>query len=351
MGKRVASILGVVAVLGVSGCKPPAPEPGKGSDGAPGGKSSLTVGLVTDSGGIDDLSFNASAWAGLQAVARETGVATRYLESHEQSDYKGNLASLADQGSDLVFAIGFLMEDALKEVAPRYPKVKFAIIDGNAPDLPNCVSIKFREEQGCFLAGYLAGRMSKTGAIGFVGGMEGTLIKKFEVGYRAGARTANPSIRVIPKYVGNFVDLPRGKEYAEAEFRSGADIVFQAAGKAGLGVLDAAVDQGPGSYAIGVDADQDHIHPGRILTSMMKGVDSAVASTVRKLVSGQWKAGSDTLGLKEQGVRLSPMKYTRKDVPADALAKLDVAAAMIIDGRLVVPTTEADIQNFIPPKL
>lgn len=349
--RRLAGLLAAVLIL-AAGCGPKKEAGNRGP--APGGGNAtkpLKVGMVTDQGGIDDQSFNASAWGALKKAKTDLGVDAKYLESREISDYEGNISTLAQQGNDLVFAVGFMMQEALGKVAPRFTNTKFAIIDGSAPALPNCVSLKFREEEGCFLAGYLAGRMTKTGAIGFVGGKESDLIKKFEVGYIAGARTAKPDIRVIPKYVGDFIDAPKGKEFALEEFRQGADIIFAAAGKAGLGVLDAANERGPGFYGIGVDSDQDHLHPGRILTSMMKGVDTAVYDTVKDLKAGRWQSGEKVFGIKENGVHLSPMQYTKKDVPPDVLAKIDAISKQIAAGTIRVPSTEAELQNFTPPKV
>lgn len=327
-------------------------ENGAGPTKTAGSAQPVKVGQVTDAGGIDDRSFNASAWAGLQRAKNELGIEPKYLESREQSDYKTNLSSLADQKDGLVFAVGYLMEDALKEVAPSYPDTKFAIIDGSAPNSLNCASIKFREEEGCFLAGFLAGKMTKTGAIGFVGGMEGALIKKFECGYIAGARTAKPDIRVAIKYVGSWKDLTKGKEMALVEYnKDGADIIFHAAGKSGLGVLDAANEKGPGFYGIGVDADQDDVHPGRVLCSMMKGVDEAVFDTVKQFKEGKWQPGEHVFGIKEGGVHLSPMKNTKKDVPPDVLAKIEVISKAIADGKIKVPSTADELQNFQPPRV
>lgn len=333
-------------ILSIAGCrgKSPAASPGTAAGG-----DVLRVALVTDAGGIDDRSFNAAAWEGLKRAEAELGIKARYLESKEQSDYKGNLANLADQGHGLVVAVGYLMEDALKEIAPRYPNTHFVIIDGSAPDLPNCMSAKFREEEGTFLAGFLAGSMTKTGAIGFIGGMEGPLIKKFECGYRAGGRTARPDIRVIVKYIGSWTDVAKGKEYARTAIQQGADIIFHAAGKGGLGVLDAAAEAGPGYYGIGVDRDQDGEHPGRVLTSMLKGVDAAVYAAVKDLKEGQWKGGEKILGIKEGGIRLSPMRYTRKDIPAAVLEKLAKIEELIRSGKLIVPRTEEEVQAFTPP--
>ena len=313
------------------------------------GAKTIKAAMVTDMGGIDDQSFNAAAWAGLQKAKAEHKIEGRFLESREQADYVTNLSSLAQQGNDIVFAVGFMMQDALAQVAPANPNTKFAIIDGDAPDSANCVSLKFREEEGCFLAGYLAGKMTKTGAIGFVGGVESPLITKFEVGYIAGAKTARPDIRVVVKYVGSWDDNSKGKEAAEAEFRDGADIIFHAAGKAGLGAIDAAAEKGEGFYAIGVDKDQDSIRPGRVLTSMMKDVESAVFQTIGELVSGKWTPGTKVFGIKEGGIRLSEMKHTREKVPAEVLTKLQDLSKQIAEGTIKVPTTQEDLQTFQPP--
>jgi basic membrane protein A len=359
---KATGLLAALLLVGAAGCGPKTEDAGTRGDGETGKKPAagqvLQVGLVTDAGGIDDQSFNASCWAGVKKAQAEGGVKGKYVESERQSDYKTNLSTMTEQGCGLVFGAGFLMEDAFTEIAPAYPNVKFASIDGKAivdsatgKPVPNGVGIRFREEEGCFLAGYLAGKMSKTGAVGFVGGMESPLIKKFEMGYYAGAKTANPKIRMIPKYVGDWTDNAKGKEYALAEIREGADILFAAAGKGGLGALDAVAEQGPGYYGIGVDRDQDDLHPGRILTSMMKRVDLAVYQTIEDVKAGKWTSGEKILGLKEGMIHLSPMKYTKKDVPPDVLRALDTLKEMIIAGKIKVPTTEEEMQNFVPPVL
>ena len=324
----------------VSGCSktPPAEETGV-----------IKAAVVTDVGGIGDLSFNAMAWEGLQRAGNDLGIKTKFLESKEQADYATNLRRFAEQGYDLVFAVGFLMEDAVAKVAPKYPNTKFGIIDGNAPELGNAAALKFREEEGCFLAGALAGAMSKTGKIGFVGGMEVPLIKRFESGYRAGAVTTRPDIEVLAAYTGKWDDPGKGKELALAQFGRGADIIFHASGSCGLGVIQAAKSKGEGYYAIGVDADQDYIAPGRVLTSMMKRVDNAVYSTCRSVVEGNFEPGDHVFGLKEGGVGLSPMKYTKQDVPDEVLRQIDMLKALIIRGELKPPKTPQELKRFSPP--
>ncbi|MHB0997707.1 MAG: BMP family lipoprotein [Armatimonadota bacterium] len=311
----------------------------------------LKAAVVTDVGGIGDMSFNAMAWEGLQRAGKDLSIETKFLESREQADYTINLGKLAEDGFDVVFAVGYLMEDAMKDVAPKYPNTKFVIIDGNAPDLPNTAALKFDEEQGCFLAGALAGSVSKTGTIGFVGGMDIPLIQKFENGYKAGAMTTRPGIKVLAAYTGKWDDPNRGKELALAQFGQKADIVFHASGSCGLGVIDAAKSKGKGFYAIGVDADQDHIAKGSVLTSMMKRVDNAVYAICKSEVDGAFKPGDHLFGLKDDGVGLSPMQYTRKDVPDDVMTKIDTLKAMIIEGKIVPPKSDKELKAFTPPKI
>ena len=304
---------------------------------------------MTDVGGVGDRSFNALAWEGLQTAQRELGFDIKYTESKQNADYVTNLSRYAQSGYDLVFAIGYAMEDALKEVAPRFPNVKFAIIDGNAPEgAKNAVSYKFREEEGSFLAGALAGGMTKSNIIGFVGGVDVPLIRKFEYGYTAGAKTTNPKIDVKVTYAGKFDDPQKGQEAALAQIGAGADILFQAAGATGVGVIKAVQNKGAGYYAIGVDKNQDGDAPGRVLTSMVKRVDVAVLD-VCKLVAGKtWDGGTHVLGLKEDGVGLSPMEYTKKDIPAPVLAKIDQLKADIISGKIKPPSTASELAAFKP---
>jgi len=315
------------------------------------GSKKLKAVAVLDTGGVDDKSFNAAAWAGMQRAEKELGVEIKYVESKDPSEYKDKISSFASQGYDVVFAVGYLMEDALGEVAPQFPNVKFAIIDANAPKSDNCAGIKFKEEQGSFLVGYLAGAMSKTHILGFVGGQEIDLIKKFEAGYRAGALTANPKTQIKVAYTGDWNDLQKGKSQAEQLFGNGADVIFHGAGKAGLGVIRAAEDKGKGFYAIGCDSNQDGEAKGRVLTSMIKRVDNAVFNTIKAVKEGRFQAGDQVYDLKQEGIGISDLQYTKQDIPAPVLANLEKLKKMIIDGQIIVPTTLAEAEKFQPPKL
>ena len=318
---------------GAGGAASPAPSAGGGA-----GKK-IKAGLVTDVGGVNDRSFNTLAWEGLQRAGKELGCEVKYTESKQNADYATNLTRFAQNGYDLVFAVGFLMQDALKDVATKYPNVKFAIIDGDAPNLPNCVAYKFREEEGSFLAGALAGAMTKSKTVGFVGGMEMPLIKKFEAGYKAGVKATNPAAKVVTGYAGKFDDPQKGQEIALSQMGAGADILYHAAGSTGIGVIKAVQNKGVGFYAIGVDKDQDGDAPGRVLTSMVKRVDVAVFDVCKAVTGGTFKAGTTVLGLKEDGVGLSPMQYTKKDIPPATLARIDELKKQIIEGKIKPPTT------------
>ena len=311
----------------------------------------IRAAMVTDVGGIGDESFNASAWRGLERARDQLGAEVRYLESRTAADYVRNLTALARQGFNVVFAIGFLMEDSLAKVAPRFPKVYFGIVDGRGPNLPNCVSLIFNEQEGSYLVGALAGAFTKTNVVGFVGGMNVPLIKKFEYGYRAGVLTTNPKAKVLVGYTGNWDDVSKGRELALTQFNQGADIIYHAAGRCGIGVIRAAQQKGKGYYAIGVDSDQDHLAPGHVLTSMMKRVDNAVFDVCKRVAEGRFKSGTIVYGVKEKGVGLSPMRFTRKLVPDAIMAKINKLEQLIVQGKVVPPYNEQTFRAFRPPKV
>lgn len=322
---------------------------GETSGAKPAEGKAIKVGVVFDSGGRGDKSFNDSAWAGVERAKKEFSVEDSPVESKNEKDYEGNLTALADKGCDIVFAIGLNQKTALEKVAAQYPDIKFAIVDA-VPDakagLKNVRSLLFKEEEGSFLAGYLAGLMTKTNKIGFVGGMDIPLIHKFESGYFAGAKTANPNVEFLPaKYTGNWDDTTTAKAAANILFSGGADIVYAAAGKAGLGVISAAKEQG--KFAIGVDSDQDYLEPGTVLTSMVKHVDEAVYSTIKDVKEGKFTPDEHVYDLKVRGVGLSPMSYTKDKVGPDILKKVDDISAKIVGGEIKVPNDQASLDAYL----
>lgn len=344
---QLALVTTIIIVGLLAGCT------GKAT-GPSGNSKHFRAGLCVDIAGVDDKSFNAASWAGMQRADADFHLGpdgVRYIEAHTPADYQTNMTAFASQGYNVVFAGSYSFDDALAAVAPQFPNTKFAIIDGDAPNLPNCAAIHFHEEQSSFLAGYLAGAMTKSKTIGFVGGMDVPLIQKFEAGYRAGAKTANPAVRVISAYTGDWNDISKGKTQASQEFADGADIVFQAAGKSGLGVIEAAKERGPGYYAIGVDSDQDAIAPGRVLTSVIKRVDVAVYDTIKTTLAGKFTPGTHVYDLKSGGVGITDMKYTKQDVPPLVLSNLAKLTTMIENGTVKPPTTLPAVAGFQPPKL
>lgn len=316
-----------------------------GNTGAqPAGKE-LVVGIVFDSGGLGDKSFNDSAWRGVEKAVAELGIKEKHIESKSEKDFEPNLEAMAQENCDIVFAVGISMKSALEKVAPKYKDIKFAIVDAPV-DLANVRSLLFKEEEGSFLAGYLAGLMSKTNKIGFVGGMEIPLIKKFQAGYEAGAKTANPNLVVLPaKYVGSWENVDQAKTAAISLFNEGADVVYHAAGRAGLGVLDAAKEKG--LFGIGVDSDQDDIAPGNVLTSMIKRVDEAVFATIKDIKDGKWSTGSKIYDLAVGGVGLSEFKHTKDKIGEENLGKVGSIATKIRDGEIKVPDSEESLAQYL----
>jgi basic membrane protein A len=333
----------LIGIVGCGGDSSTTTTNGPDSKGKPGEKK-LVIGMVFDSGGPNDKSFNQSANAGLTRAEQEFGVEGKRVESQKESDYETNLDSLAEQNVDLIIAVGISMQKAVEKAAPKHPNIKFALVDA-AVDAPNVRGLSFKEEEGSFLVGYLAGLMTKTNKVGFVGGQEIPLIKKFEFGYMAGVKTANIHADVLPaKYTGSWTDADTGKQCAKTLYSQGADIVYHASGACGRGVFEAAKEEN--KFAIGVDSDQDYLQEGRILTSMIKHVDEAVYQTIKDVKEGKFSPGAKIYDLKANGVGVSEMKYTKDVVGAENLKKLDDVKAKIISGEIKPPATADEYAKF-----
>jgi basic membrane protein A and related proteins len=308
-----------------------------------------TLGMVTDVGGLGDKSFNDSAHAGLIRAEKELGARTQVLQSRSAADYQPNLTALTNQHLDMIYAIGYLMNRDLDQVAKANTSQHYSIIDAVVPD-PNVVSVTFKEQDGSFLAGALAAMMSKSHHIAFLGGMDIPLLRKFEAGYSAGAHQIDPKVKVDVKYVNSFDDVAAGQEIANLLYNGGADIVFAAAGKAGLGAMNAVKSRND-AYVIGVDSDQDDIVPGKVLTSMIKHVDVAVFDVARAIKEKKPLNGHLELGLDDQGISLSDFRNTRDKIGPDRLARLDAIQEAIIKGRVNVPSTREELASWKPVKL
>ncbi len=332
----------LAATFVLSGCGAPTEGGGTGTAQT---NAALKVGIVFDTGGLGDKSFNDSAWRGVQRAEKELGVGVTKVESTKESDYPTNLRALADQGANVVVAVGINMRVAVEQVAPDYPDVKFVSIDGEPLAKPNVRTIQFKEEEGSFLVGYLAGLMTKTNKIGFVGGMELPLIKKFQYGYAAGAKRANPNVVLLPpKYTQGWDNQDTARVAANLLFGQGADVVYHAAGRAGLGVIAAAKEKG--KFAIGVDSDQDDIAPGTVLTSMIKRVDEGVFLTIRDVKDGKWSPGAVVYDLKAGGVGTSDFRHTREMIGDLNVERIDRVRQQIVEGKLQVPSDEASFAAF-----
>ena len=316
----------------------------KAEQAQPPAAGKAVVGLVFDVGGRGDKSFNDQAYAGLERAQKELGITFHTLETGEGADREAAMRQLAAGDASLIFGVGFLFSDDIRKLAVEFPNKKFACIDYtvNPGDTlpPNLVALKFKEEEGSYLVGALAGLLTKTGKVGFVGGMQIPLIKKFEAGYVAGAHAVNPSAQVLIKYAGTtgsaFKDPTKGKELGLAEYNQGADIIYHASGSTGLGVFEAARERD--KLAIGVDSDQHDEAPGHILTSMVKRVDVAVFDTIRQTIEGHWQGGVQVFGLAQDGVTWVYDDRNKALIPDAAKAKVDSLRAEIVAGRITAPS-------------
>lgn len=306
------------------------------------GKPRARVGLVFDVGGRGDKSFNDAAFEGVSRAERELDVVVSYLEPASTEDREAALRLFAARGFDLVIGVGFIFSSDIDAVARAYPNVRFAGLDyapGPSGIPANVAALAFREEEGSFLVGAVAGLVSKTKHVGFVGGMTGPLIRKFEVGYEAGVKAACEACVVHSAYAGTtpdaFRDPAKGKALATAQMAAGSDVIYHASGSTGHGVFEAAKDGR--AFAIGVDADQYDEMPGTVLTSMIKRGDVAVYDTVRDVVEGRFAGGMKVFGLKEEGLDYVHEGPHAAAIPEDVKARVESLRADVVAGRIHVP--------------
>lgn len=292
------------------------------------------VAMVSDTGGINDNSFNASAWEGLQRAKSELGVEVSYLESVTEADYEANMETLFDEGYDLIICVGFLMADACKKAAEAHPEQLYAIIDSGS-SAPNMIGVLFAQEQCSYLVGVAAGKMTKTNNVGFVLGMVSPVMNAFGYGYYAGVRDANPNCEVQGFNANNFGDAAGGKAAAINMYAKGADIVYHAAGGTGDGVIEAAKEQK--KFAIGVDKDQSYLAPEAVLTSAVKRVDNGVFDLCAKGQKGELKGGDSVYDLATGGVDIAK---TVDLMSPEALKAVEEAKEKILKGEIKVPATQ-----------
>ena len=341
--KRIVTLFSVIfALMLVVACgnKPATGEQVKdGKTSADSTNSKKAVAVVYSTGGKGDKSFNDATFRGLQKAQKELGITFKEYEPKDPAtEAKNALTQFAESGEfDLIIAVGYTMKDSLVAVAQTFPDQKFAIIDETVNGLPNVASILFKEQEGSFLVGALAGMMDKTGTIGFVGANESELINRFYAGYEQGAKYIKPEIKVLPVYIGGnnaFNDQASAKAKTETLVQQGADIIYHAAGASGLGVFQAVKEKN--IYGIGVDSDQDGLYPGTILTSMLKYVDNATFDVIKAAVDGKFEAKLQTFGIKENGVGTTNFEFTKDKIGEENLKKLEQIKQDIKDGKIVV---------------
>lgn len=299
----------------------------------------LKIGMVTDLGSVNDKSFNQSAWEGLQKLQEDKGYEVQYLEPKSDGEVVPNLLEFVNAGYDLTWGTAATLQDAITEIAESNPDAKLGIVDA-VVDMPNVASVTFKEEEGSFLVGVIAGLTTETDKVGFVGGMEIPVIKRFESGFKAGVEAVNPDAEIIINYTGDFSRVDMGKSAASTIYDDGADIIFHASGLTGNGIFTEAqerFDNGERVWVIGVDMDQSLTFGDDItLTSMIKKVDEAVYQVSEQLEQGEFPGGEETsLGLKEDGVDIAPT--SDKNVDPEVLEVVEEYRQKIIDGEIEIP--------------
>ncbi len=349
MKKIAALLLALVMAASTTACSSgtaPASSTGAASSAAAastGAKKDFKVAMVTDTGGVNDQSFNQSAWEGLQQFRKDTGAAVKYTESKQESDYATNLDKAADDGNKLIWGIGFAMADALTNAAKGNPDISYAIIDNSYGDKTpsNVTGVMFRAQEPSFLVGYIAGKTTKTGKVGFVGGMTSAIIDQFEYGYKAGvayaAKELGKTITVDSQYAESFSDSAKGKAIAQKMYSNGCDIVFHAAGGVGVGVIEAAKEAN--KFAIGVDRDQSSLAPKNVLTSALKLVNKAIMLVSKEAADGKEIGGKTyTYGLTEDAVGIP----TEHSLMGDDTYNAATALIQKIKDKAITPPANKD---------
>jgi basic membrane protein A and related proteins len=312
----------------------------------------LQVVVLTDAAGLGDKGFNDVCWQGVQKAKTDFGLETKFLQSREQADYVANL-TLAAQSADAVVTLGYLFVDAVKKVAPYFPKTHFIHIEGDIPG-DNVASFDFKSEEGGFLAGLVAGLFTKSRKVGVVSGMDIPPVEAYLSGFRAGMKTAEKirqqPLETIVASAGSFNDPVKGRSLAQALVRQYVDVVFRVAGNTGVGVVEA-VKEADGVYLIAEDLDSDAEMPGKILTSALKRMDLAVYGALRSTVQGEFKSGHHWLGADDNAIDITDMKYSQELFTTEDLQHIQKARRLLKEGQLLIPERQALVDSFQPPDL
>ncbi len=298
----------------------------------------LKIGLILDKGGINDKSFNSAAFEGAKRAEKELSIELKYVEATDLNALEGLHRNLAGKGYALIIGVGFAQADAVKKISAQFPKTQFAVVDGEVQG-SNVKSLLFEEHEGSFLMGAMAAMKSTSGKVGFIGGMDVPLIRRFALGYSAGVKYVNPKVSVSENFIGvtgeAWNNPAKAKELSLSQFSSGIDVIFVAAGASGSGVFDAAEEKK--KFAIGVDSNQNWMKPGIVLTSMLKRVDIAVFETISQLKNGQFKSGVYRYGLKDKGIDYAFDQHNQNVLSAELRKKADDIKMKIIKGDIKVP--------------
>ena len=338
--KKLTTLLmaGMISTSLLTGC-------GSSTSDVEGGDEKLTVAMITDVAGVNDQSYNQSAWEGLERAGKELGVEVKYLESTQDSDYATNAETLVDEEVDLIIGVGSKLGPAIKEAAKNYPEQKFAIIDETYDEIPsNVKSVLFEAEQSSYLVGLIAGKMSETKNVGFIGGLDIPVVNTFKYGYMAGVKTANADCEIQTQYANSFTDQAKGRAISSQMMSKNADVIFIAGGDVGTGAIEAIKESN--KYAIGVDRDQSDLAPNNVLSSAIKRVDVGMYETVKELVEGNFQGGkSVTYGLEQNGVGIADT--TSNLVPQEILDFVNEQIEKLKSGEISVPKTEEEYNEFI----
>lgn len=350
MRKSLVIVFALILALFVSSCSERTEAKREGCQ--------IKVGIVFDIGGKNDRSFNAAAWEGVQRAERDLDICLYDVEPGSPTSIEPAMRAFAEKNFDLIIGVGFAQGPIMQKVANDYPNIKFAIIDGVIMEADgktpkqNVASLVFREHEGSYLVGMIAASKSRTGVLGFVGGMDIPLIHRFETGYEEGAKSVNPDIKIIDNYVGvtdhAWNNPGKGKELALSQIEKGADVIFTAAGNSGLGVFDAVEQYGRNAqgeanrFVIGVDSNQNGVKPGFVLTSMVKRVDNAVYDVVKEVLNDNFQGGFHVFGLDKDGVAYAMDEFNKPLIPTDVIQKVEQSKKEIVDGKIKVTDAMAN---------
>lgn len=372
MLKKALSVLIVLvmvfALVGCGGQDAPEEEGGEQPGEALPGEGKIVT-MITDTGGLGDKSFNDLAWKGLEDAQAEYGFELKILQSATEDDYALNIQSALDENPDLIVCVGFMMQEATRAAAQENPDVNFALVDGTGDldddgvnDIPNLLGLKFKENEGSFLVGVVAGMTTETDKIGYIGGMEFPSIIVFESGFLAGVKSVNPDAEVFVEYADSFGDMAKGKEIATAQHKQGADIIYHAAGGVGLGLFQAATEND--FWAIGVDADQALTSPenaANILCSMLKRVDTATYEAAKRVMDGAFVGEILTFGLADDGIGVGnggtienedgEEVVVGENLTDDMKAAIEEWKAAIIEGKFAPPMDRDAVAAFEVPEI